>query len=356
MKKTLTFLLCAILVLSMLMGTLVSCTTTDGTGDNGDTENSGDAGNTDEKEAQYLEALEKLSNGDYTGAYEAFKSLGDYLDCQARLDKFVYFPSVVNYDLSDRSGVMTVTLGENNLPSNIVSNGVLGKKIGTYTYAANGNLKKQKMTYNGDELEYAYTHDLSNNLIKAENSVNGTVLAVYDYSYDPQGRLEFEFYTENGVIKNDCNYYYDSNGNLIKLEENTPDVDYVYNYVYDADGYKISERGEATNGNWYTKEFSYDAEGKLTKERYTEGDSLYIITYTYDDAGNCIKAERTHEDGSVDVITKEYDANGNAIKEVSTSADGSVETVETQYVLTYLEIDVPEQTMELLGAILTITT
>ena len=354
MKKTLIFLLSAILVLSMLMGTLVSCTTTDGTGDNGDTE--GDAGNTDEKETKYVEALKMLTDGNYAGAYEAFKSLGDYLDCQARLEKFVYFPSVVNYDLSEKSGVMTVTLGENNLPSNIVSDGTIGKKDGTYTYSATGNLKKQKVIYNGEELAYAYTHDLNNNMIKAEYSVNGTVTAVYEYSYDPQGNLESELYSENGALNYDCNYYYDSNGNLIKLEVNTTGVDYVYTYVYDADGYKISERGEATNGNWYTKEFSYDAEGKLTKERYTEGDSLYIITYTYDDAGNCIKAERTYEDGSVDVITKEYDANGNAIKEISTSADGSVETVETQYVLTYLEIDVPKQTMDQLWGILTITT
>ena len=54
--------------------------------------------------------------------------------------------------------------------------------------------------------------------------------------------------------------------------------------------------------------------------------------------------------------TYTYSANGNAIKEVSTSADGSVETVETQYVLTYLEIDVPKQTMDQLWEILTVRT
>lgn len=356
MKKTVSLLLCAILVLSMLMGTLISCTTPDNTDDSGNSENGGDNNATAEKETKYNEGLQMISIGNYAGAYEIFKTLGDYKDSETFLSKFAWFPTVVNYDLSDRSGVMTVTLGENNLPTRAVSDGVLGIEGHTLKYSATGNLKKHEITYNGDVCTYAYTHDLSNNMIMAEYSVNGTVSKVHNYSYDPQGRLEFEFFEENGVIQYDCNNYYDDNGNLTKSEVKTPDVDYVYIYNYDADGNKISERGEGTNGSWYTIEYTYDENGKLTKERYAESDFSGTVIYTYDDDGNCIKEECAYHDGTKDVLTREYDANGNVTKEVFTEADGTTQTVETQYAVTYLTIQVPESTMSQIFDLLIITT
>ena len=76
------------------------------------------------EEAKYNEALSLIEKGKYEEAYEIFKALGSYKDSAKHLARFIYFPTVVNYDLFDRSGVMTVTLGDYNLPIRVVSVGI----------------------------------------------------------------------------------------------------------------------------------------------------------------------------------------------------------------------------------------
>ena len=81
MKRILSILLCAILALSMLMGTLVSCTT-DEPDNNGDNENNGDTENNEnngenetakENETKYNAALALITEGKYEEAYATFK-------------------------------------------------------------------------------------------------------------------------------------------------------------------------------------------------------------------------------------------------------------------------------------------
>jgi hypothetical protein len=168
MKKTLFTLLCTVLVLSMLMGMLASCTVAPNTDGNPDTENGGNTnenggdGTVDENESKYNAALGLIASGDYEGAYAAFEALGDYKDSKTHLDRFVYFPSVASYELSDRSGVMTVTLGEFNLPHKIVSEGTVGIKDGTLTYDEKGNVIRQAQEYQGSLATYDYTYDENN--------------------------------------------------------------------------------------------------------------------------------------------------------------------------------------------------
>lgn len=120
---------------------------------------------------------------------------------------------------------------------------------------------------------------------------------------------------------------------------------YVDLFTYNADGNMINESSEDSRGNTYNVDYFYDEGGKLIREEYTEGDFSYVSVYTYDGAGNCIKEECTYSNETKDII-KEYDAAGNVTKEVQTEYDGTVITVETQYVLTYIPIDICESSMK----------
>lgn len=343
MMKKISRLFCTALVFTMAMGTFAACV------------NEND--NSEAKETKYNDACALIESGDYESAYAAFKELGNYKDAQKYLSRFIYFPTVANYVLFDRSGVMTIELGAYNMPSRILSEGVEGTennaytKDGVYTYDSKGNLMQQAVKYNETSLAYDYTYDDNNNISKAEYSVEGVVITVNSYTYDENGLLIRESYTEGDVVHYDYENSYDVNGNMIKSEYKTPDGDHIYTYTYNDEGNLVNEHGTALNKYWYNIDYTYNADGQLTQEVYTNyEEDDYTIDYTYDNAGNCIKEESSYSDGTKKVFTREYDANGNVKKEVLTSRDGTVETVEWQYALTYITIDIPVWTMnQMLG-------
>ena len=335
--KKISRLVCAALTFTMTMGSFAAC----GKGSD---------------ETKYNDARALIESGEYERAYAVFKELGDYKDSQKYLSRFVYFPTIANYDLHDRSGVMTVELGAYNMPSRMLTVGVEGAedttyiKDGVYTYDSVGNLMKQAVTYNETLLAYDYTYDQSNRLIKAEYSIDGVVCAVNDYVYDENGWLVRESYAEDGVTVYDYVNSYDANGNQIRCEYNAPEGDYVYIYTYNNEGYLVNERGEAPGGLWYTIDSTY-TDGKITQEVYNNNENeSYITDHTYDNAGNCIREVTNFSDGTSEIFVQEFDANGNLTKEELTGTDGTVETVEWQYALTYLTIDIPDSTMsQILG-------
>lgn len=306
----------------------------------------------DNKEAKYNDACALIESGDYEGAYAAFKELGNYKDSKKHLSRFIYFPTAVNYDLGDRSGVMTVELGAYNMPTRMLTQGVEGEedkpytKDGVYTYDSVGNLLRQAMTYNGTLMAYDYTYDNENRLIKAEYSTEGVVSAVNTYVYDENGFLIREDYIADGVVYYDYVNSYDANGNLIKSVFNAEEGDHIYIYTYSDEGNLVKETGTLPDGYYYNVDYTYNADGELTQKVCTEeGEHSYTTNYTYDNVGNCIKEENIYPDETKDVYTREYDANGNLTKETLTTADGTLRTVDSQYALTYLTIDIPVATM-----------
>jgi YD repeat-containing protein len=327
----------------MSIGSLVACG-----GGNGSSETSEPVTN----ETKYSDACALIESGDYEGAYAAFKELGDYKDSQKYLSRFIYFPTVANFVLEDRSGVMKIELGAYNMPSRLLTEGVEGTenspyiKDGVYTYDEEGNLMRQEVTYNETLMAYDYTYDANNNLIHAEYTDEGVVVAVHDYAYDENGLIIRESYQEGDVVHYDYENSYDDNGNLIKSEFKTPDGDHVYTYTYNDEGNLVNEHGTALNEYWYNIDYTYNADGQLMQKVYTDNEEdSYTADYAYDNAGNCIKEETNYSNGGKEVFTQEYDANGNVTKEMLTASDGSVTSVEWQYALTYLTIDVPLATM-----------
>ena len=333
MKKQITRLFCSAMMLTVAMNSFVACELPN------------------PNTAKYNEACAMIESGDYEGAYAAFQDLGDYKDSKKYLSRFVYFPSIVHYDLYDRSGVMTTTFGSYNMPVRLFTEGTIEEqgsytKDGWYTYDAKGNVLRQAMTYNGDFSSYEYTFDANNNIVKAEYVEKGVVLAVNAYSYDENGLLIRESYTEGDVVYYDYQNSYDANGNLIKAVFESPDGNHIYDYVYNANGNLINHRGETPYGYYYNNDYTYNEDGQmLTRVCAEEGELSFTVYYTYDSVGNCIKEEWLYPDETKDVFTKEYDTNGNLTKEVHTYADGTVESVEWQYIFTYITIDIPTWTM-----------
>lgn len=343
MMKKISRLFCAALVFTMAMGTLTAC---------GNGNNSSESNENGTNETKYNVACALIESGDYEDAYAAFKELGDYKDSQKYLSRFLYFPTVANFTLNDRSGVMTVELGVYNMPSRMLTEGIEGEenspyiKDGVYTYDSKGNLTQQAVTYNGTLMAYDYTYNDENRLIRADYSVEGVVLTFNGYVYDESGLLIRESYTEGEVVHYDYENSYDANGNRIKSEFKAQDGDYVYVYSYNDEGRLVNEQGTVPGDYWYNVDYTYNADGQLTQEVYTDNEeSRYTTDYTYDNAGNCIKEETNGSDGTKEIYTQEYDANGNVTKEVLTSPDGTVQTIEWQYALTYITMDIPLATM-----------
>ena len=330
MKKLFTRLLSAILVFSMVTVALVSCAP-------------------DPREAKYNDALAMIDSGNYTDAYEILKDLGDYKDTAKHLDRFVFFLTKLTYDLYDRAGVMTTTLGRFNLPSNMISVADIGTKDGTYTYDEQGNLKRQEVNIDGLIAAFDYTYDENNRLIKAEYSENGVVSITHEYPQNEMGLNAKDIYTVNGEVAYDATYTYDEQGRKIRMEY----ISEIYGscidtFTYDEKGNLIEEKSVSLDGSetYYHYTYTYDESGKLASGVYIHGEERYTGRFEYDAAGNVTLDEYTNEDGTKDEYTKEYDEHGNLIHAVWKYANGEVETADYEYTLTYLTVDVPASTME----------
>ena len=353
MKKLFALLITTVLVVTAIVG-LTSCGNNDETGSSSSssTEDDGSA-DINTNEAKYNAALALIEEGEYEEAYAAFEALGDYKDSKAQLDRFVYFPSVVKYELSDRSGVMTVLLGDYNLPIRLISGGTVGVKDGVYTYDEKGLILKQSVEYEGVVSTYDYSYDANDRMILAEYRQDGTLVSYNEYEYDEKGNCTREAYVLGDEVYYNYRNYYDENGRVVKIES---EVDgYVYTFTYNEDGNRTTERGEAPDGiTNYTIALTYTENGELAKEVYTSGDNVETIDYAYNTEGYRTKMVLTLSNNYQEMTVWEYDENGNPIKEEFTSTDGGYECVETEYVFTYIPKDLPEATKNQFKLIFTV--
>ena len=339
MKKTFSRIISTVLAASLLIGTLASCS---------------NDGKTDAKEAEYNAAVALLEEGKYAEARAAFEALGDYKDAKAHFDRFIFFPSEMEYELLDRTGVMTITLGEHNLPTHMVSVGNLGTKDGVYVYDSEGRMLSQTVTHGEEVYVYNYTYDENSNMTKAEFSTNGAVTQVHNFSYSKEGWLIKEYVTNNGEVLLDVENTYNENGALTKRIAKQLGAESTYTCTYNSDGKISKEECVNADGGSYVIDYIYDEKGALVKELYADSEMTCTTEHTYDSAGNRIKVEDAYSDGTSASITREYDAYGNVTKEVFVYTDGTVETIESKYVLTYLTLDVPKATMDQLETIFTL--
>ncbi len=125
-----------------------------------------------------------------------------------------------------------------------------------------------------------------------------------DTSYDSLHH-EFTAYNEESSISNTSLYWYDSDGDIIYLWEET--------FVY--------QNGVLTASTW--AEFSYyDGNYSLNQEQHT--------VYNYDSQGREILTNTSHGESSYTVATT-YDENGNMAKVNSSTNDELRTTIEYEY-------------------------
>jgi YD repeat-containing protein len=130
-------------------------------------------------------------------------------------------------------------------------------------------------------------------------------------------------YTDNGVAKEAVTeYYYDGNGNLIKMVDanNTPlppAEQKAFVYTYSATDLVLSETDPAGNSTTYT----YDKAGNRTSMTDPRGgryDGDFTIIYEYDDLNRLVAGYLPKSPGETEkpVVRLVYDARGNLLERV----------------------------------------
>ena len=147
----------------------------------------------DEQETKYLEAYEKLEQGEYVAAYEIFVELGDYKDAAKEAARFRYVP--VSYvgkysgEGAPSNETATITLNKNNLPEKChISYEDGTTHTCTYTYNENGKLTRIFCTDpDGDLAMYETVYNANGKLEKEIYRYFGGYAYTYEYTYDDQG-------------------------------------------------------------------------------------------------------------------------------------------------------------------------
>ncbi len=192
------------------------------------------------------------------------------------------------------------------------------KTVKSYTYAANGDLASTT-----EYLEFDRKED------KQGLTMVGT------YTYDPVGRPVSLTYTQDGVQKEKYTLSYDGQG-------------YILSETY-TDSYKDAFASEETTTS---QTYTYDAIGRLTQSKTERAGKEKNVSFQYDKAGNRIKEmlEQDLEDGHVS-NTCDYSYNNlNQLTEIrqtgTTSIEGQSVTYTNQPLKSYEYDDFGNQTLE----------
>ena len=307
------------------------------------------------EEEKYAQALALLESRKYEEAKALFEELGDYQDAKEHLSKFQYFPTLIEFRLSDVSGKLEVILNEDNMPVKTVAETTNPGKVGELTYDEQGRVIRHTVTTDGEgTVTREYTYDANGNLTKLlETDANGEWYATY-WKYNEKG-LVFEDYGESAEgIDYVTTTEYDENGNCTDVKcVSAGEEIFSFEYIYDANGYRTRRIQIVMDGDPSITDFTYDANGNVIKEVYTNGSDGAVtstVEYTYDENGNQTKGVYADAEGYSETITYTYDENGNRIKIELTNVNGEVQKSEVEYVLVYIPFVLSEEEMENLAS------
>ena len=138
---------------------------------------------------KYKDAYKLIDNGDYEAAYDIFCELGDYKNAEDEVEKFHYLRTSIvyeeEYEDEKRTKTITISLNEQNLPSQAIATSDKGDKyIYDYTYDENGNLIKGACTHlNGYKSITDYTYDEKGNLINVVKTDSDGNKYIYNLAY-----------------------------------------------------------------------------------------------------------------------------------------------------------------------------
>lgn len=238
---------------------------------------------------------------------------------------------------------------------------------------AEGNHIKE-IDYRGDEVEYIreYTYDDNGNCIKymrytadgaldvwGENAYDsqgneikdvylnsdGSIKSGKMYEYDQYGNVSKEIYYSNGVVSEQKEYTYASDGTLLKEVkkggENAGTV--LYHYEMDEEGNMQKDLTYNEDGSVeYGEEYLYNPDGTLQERKgYGDGEVVNRSVYSYDD-GLLIKMEMMNAEN--ELIAEEnysYDKHDNCVEMSYKGYDGT-NVPQTRTVYQYEKIRIKE--------------
>lgn len=206
-----------------------------------------------------------------------------------------------------------------------------GKQLKGETYSLEGELLKSETTYYAEDARYAYdtvlgtpdciglTESAANPLSRELFDADGEKTGEVTFTYDAQGNLTSQVFTEGGYTYT-TNYTYDDKGNQTSWSFATDDPE------------------EAVSSNSTTTEWTYGADGlPVSQSEYQEGSDIptNIFFYTYDSKGR----QKTSTQA---IAMESYDENG--------ESTGEFEYLVSCNIFTFLEDDeelttTPEQLM-----------
>lgn len=328
MKKLLTLLVCAALLLSTCCS-LVSCDSRD-----------------------YQKALDLLEQGDYVQAKALFESLGDYKDAELYLSRFHYILSTLHVESEEGPVTARVSPNEQGLPARYWVEG-RDTDYEEYTYDEKGNIIRTTIAEGEEEIEtYDYTYD-ENGILIQEVQSSASSMVTTDYSYDEDGRLIEERMTTRSGYTCPVYYTYDENGNLIKMvSKMSEDFQITKEYTYDENGNLLTETSYYSEDSRTVHEYFYDENGNEIKNigTYPDG-TTEMQELTYDENGHLVKLLYSYVlDGVTYEETFLYtnDAYGNILTREHTTTEGVWEKLRMEYTLVYIPMELPEDTLSLI--------
>ncbi len=153
-----------------------------------------------------------------------------------------------------------------------------------YEYDSNGNLTSEISYFISEfDYHYEYSYDENNNVTEMRYyDEDGVMYSNIVYEYN-NGKCVSRKEYNRGALEDEHRYFYDSHGDLIRLDmvgSNDDGTDYkdsyIYEYVYDEKGQLLSETS-VYDGRYTTKAYVYDSYGNIVLK--SEPAPQYIFTY-----------------------------------------------------------------------------
>ena len=227
-----------------------------------------------------------------------------------------------------RSSTLNTYDGKGNLLRSM-TNDTSGNMTETVNEYKDGKLDSSTTTSSGagtvsDTTRYSYD---SNGFLNREDYTdsNGTVSAA-DYVNDEKGRVLSRKVTDNAGLTSETVYTYDSKGNVTHINTKTNQgFTYDVRYNYDTDGNRISMLATSTDGSAISAFYNYEKGNLISSVEVIDGETYYT-TNTYDSEGKLLTSEqRTASDNDKKSVTRyEYNADGTLKRESSDNGSSVV--------------------------------
>ena len=199
----------------------------------------------------------------------------------------------------DKDLVKAITTGSTNYAFN------------TGNYALMDNIRIGSRTL----ASYTYTDD-RNFYLSALDYGNGDKV---QYEYDKQGRVTKQTYEDGTTVS----YRYDNNGELAIIQDSATGTTTQYHYDFAG---RVSEDWETSGSNVHFTRYGYDTNNNLVSVEDVQNGAVNLTTYSYDE-DNRVSAV------SVDSISEgyRYDDWGRVIEKQTTHSGAEVQTESYTY-------------------------